>query len=386
MVNSERNTVRQAEELLRQLFLEFAGLSVWIPHESPSDPGHDVVIEAVGPETTWRIVVEAKSRVTPQTAIALCERMQTHSDEFIPVIFAPVISPRVAEIAKAYGVGYVDGAGNCFLRGRRPPLLIERTGFKSPYPAPKRVIDPFSPKSSRIVRAMLSEPGKGWKVREFAENPEINVSTGLASKVKQALVEEGYVVERNRLLYLRDAIGLLNAWSQSYPGPAEEIPMYFRGDTGTAERTISRWCQDNALHYALAGYSAAWRLAAEVRYSVGAFYVEDRGFDRTLLEQLAVKYGGKGVDSGPNLFLWRPFDRSVLAGRMQASFDSSSPSRQVVAGQPTPWVTSPLQTWLDLKRSAGRGEEAANAVFEKHLSHDLHAAVKRDEEWQHGAV
>ena len=38
------------------------------------------------------------------------------------------------------------------------------------------------------------------------------------------------------------------------------------------------------------------------------------------------------------------------------------------------------QTFLDLKRLAGRGEEAAAAVFEKHLASQLQEAARRVKE------
>jgi hypothetical protein len=214
---------------------------------------------------------------------------------------------------------------------------------------------------------MLSQPDKGWQVRELADDDQVEVSPGLVVKVKRALIDEGYVVEREKRAYLRDPIGLLNAWAAKYPGPAEEIPLYFRGEPATAEESVGRWCRTNKLQYALAGFSAAWRLAPEVRYPAAAVYLDDRGFDRELLEQLAGKFGGKRVDTGPNLYLWRAFDRSVFAGSTNK-------------GQAEQPVTSALQSYLDLKQAAGRGEDAANAIFEKYLSHKFQAVVKHHEE------
>ena len=147
--------------------------------------------------------------------------------------------------------------------------------------------------------------------------------------------------------------------------------MYIRGGAGTAEKTVDRWCCDNALQYALAGYSAAWRFAPEVLYTVASVYLEDGGFDPRLLDILDVEYGAKRVNTGPNLYLWRPFDRSVFTGRVSVN-------------PPDPPVTSALQTYLDLKQAGGRGEDAANAVFEKHLRHDLQAVEKREEERNRG--
>ncbi|MFZ1006871.1 MAG: type IV toxin-antitoxin system AbiEi family antitoxin, partial [Candidatus Sulfotelmatobacter sp.] len=352
----ESELEREAEQVFQSIFEELSKVRVRSKAaHSATNNGWDLAFDVVSGQKKFRFCIEVKSRVTPQTALSISEQFRAMPKGAIPVLFAPTISPRVAEIVRGRGIGYADRAGNCWLSSPQDHLFIERKGFQTERQPTPAAADPFSNKSSRIIRAVLSRPMEGWQVRKLAEHPDVQVSPGLVVKVKRALVEEGYAIEHNRLLYLRDPAGLLTAWSQKYPGPAEQIPLYIRGDATAAEQTISQWCRDNGLQYALAAFSAAWRLAPEVRYNVAAAYLEDRGFDQKLLDQLATKYGGKRVDTGPNIYLWRPFDQSVFAG-------------SVVAGQPERPVTSSLQTYLDLKRAAGRGEDAANAIFEKYLS------------------
>ena len=293
------------------------------------------------------------------------------------MVFASVISPRVAEILEQYGVGYVDQAGNCRVRSARHRLLIDRHGYKSPVRVPKGIADLFSPKSSRIVRAMLAQPFKGWKVRELAMHADVGVSVGLAAKVKQTLIEESYASEHDRQLYLRDPVGLLENWAKYYAekhlGPADQITMYFRGSTEEAEQAVAHWCRDNDIPYALAGFSAAWRLAPEVRYNVGAVYVDSHGFDGEMLGKLGTYQGGKPVETGANLLLWCPYDASVLVGSRKES-EAELP------------VTSAIQTFLDLRRLGGRGEEAAVAVYERLLAQPLKEAAQQIEDMQHGRL
>jgi hypothetical protein len=306
-------------------------------------------------------------------ALSVCHHIREVTAGAIPVVFAPTISPRVAEILRAQGVGYADRAGNCWLRSPRDHLLIVRQGFRGERQTTPAAADPFSTKSSRIVRALLSQPKKGWRVRELADDSEVQVSAGLVVKVKRTLVEEGYAVERERKLYLREPIELLKAWSQQYSGPVAVTPLYFRRDVAAAEHSVGQWCRANSLQYALAGFSAAWRLAPEVRYSVAAVYVDAAGFDPKLLDQLTAEYGGKPVDTGPNLLLWRPFDQSVFVGAFNA-------------GKPEQPVTSALQTYLDLNHQGGRGEDAASALFEKHLGRELKAMVTQERDRANGGV
>ena len=260
------------------------------------------------------IGIEAKARITPQTAFRSAEHMRRLPADMLRVVYAPVISPRVAEILDQAGIGRVDEAGNCRLRSAHHRLLIDRRGRHAPPRLPQGSADPFSPKSSRIVRAMLSEPAKGWKVRELANHPDVKVSPGLVVKVKRTLVQESYAVERDGLLFLRDPVGLLENWARNYPGPAEQVPMYFLGETKAAEAAVADWCREHGLDYALAGHSAAWRLAPEVRYSVAAVYVEERGFSPGRVRQAQQVQRGQARRHGANLLLWRPFDPSVLAG------------------------------------------------------------------------
>lgn len=177
-------------------------------------------------------------------------------------------------------------------------------------------------------------------------------------KVARALVEEGHAEWRQRRLYLRDAMGLLGDWIGEYPGPIQQIDLYFRGDVATAEESLCRACRSHDVRHALAGFSAGWRLAPEVRYATAALYVEDRAFEPVLLESLVADSGGTLVDSGPNLLLWRAYDPSVFAG--------SGPH-----GASDLPVTSALQTYLDLRGSPGRGEDAAMAVYKAYLEASL---------------
>jgi hypothetical protein len=302
--------------------------------------------------------------------MSVCEKLAKTPKGVIPLVFAPVISPRVAEILGQYGIGYLDQAGNCRIRSTHHRLLIDRHGYKSPARPPKGIADLFSPKSSRIVRAMLAQPIKGWQVRELADHPDIEVSVGLAAKVKQTLIEESYAIEHERLLYLRDPVGLLGNWGKKYVGSTEQIPMFFRGNTEEAEQAVAKWSQDNDIAFALGGLSAAWRLAPEVRYNVAVVYVESHGFDREVLRKLESYQGGKPAETGANLLLWYPYDRAVFVGSHSEGKDDLP-------------VTSAIQTYLDLKRLGGRGEEAATAIYERLIAKPLKEAAQQIEQMRH---
>jgi hypothetical protein len=360
----------RAERALRGILADLGGFEVHV--RQPSRSRHDLVVEADSSQQNLRFAIEAKRRITPQTAFELCQRLRATPAGLVPAMYAPAISPRVAEIARQHGVGFFDDAGNCWLHSEDQRLLIDRRGMKSERREEPGPADLFSPRSSRIVRALLAHPERGWRLSELAIHPDVAVSMGLASKIKRTLLEQGYAVERARLLYLRDPAGLLESWARRYSGPTAQVSLYFRGDTQEARDAVLRWCLAHRLECAAAGFSAAWQLAPEVRHNVATVYLEERAFESELAAGLTADGLGKKVDSGANLQLWRPYDRSVFAGS-EKSNEAALPA------------TSALQTYLDLKWLRGRGEDAAAAIYERLLENGFDAAAGRIAEAPHAS-
>lgn len=357
-MESTKEHLRHLASLFWTVFGELGDYGCqWLPRNG--DAYDFKMISTEGQEFVFDVKV--RERVTPQMADDLFARIQALqlASHVTRLVYAPVISPRVAEIARRHGISYMDYAGNCHIVNPVAGLFISRSGIPNDASSRKqRSVDPFSPKSSRIVRVMLHEPDRGWQVSELAAHPDVDVSAGLVSKVKQALVRESHAVVRDRLLYLKRPLELLAAWTGEYPGPSSQRQFYMRGDTEEVESRMSDWCEKKDIEYALARFSAAWRHAPEVRYSVTSLYVSLGSLGHRWLELLRADCGVKEVESGANLVLLTPFDKSVFVRRMPAPEQT----------------TSPLQTYLDLQSMAGRGSEAAQAVFEKHLRAGLESA------------
>ena len=126
----ERELEREAEDVLRGILDGLADVHVK-SCVRPEDAALDLTMDVVSSRARFRFAVQAKSRVTPQTALSACHQFRRVPTRAIPVIFAPTISPRVAEILRTQGVGYADRAGNCWLRSPHDHLLIERQGFRA---------------------------------------------------------------------------------------------------------------------------------------------------------------------------------------------------------------------------------------------------------------
>ena len=105
------------------------------------------------------------------------------------------------------------------------------------------------------------------------------------------------------------------------------------------ERLLADICEAQKSAYALAGFSGAARYAPMVRYQRAMAYVTGE------LDRVAERLELKPVTSGANVNLIIPYDEGVLYGA------------ETKGGAK---VTSPVQTYLDLRRIKGRGDEAAD--------------------------
>jgi hypothetical protein len=317
-------------------------------HEYEPDHRSDVVVN-IQPSglPSIGLLVETKTRLTPREAMAVAPVLRRPGESGIPVVCCPFISPRVAEILTRHHVGYVDQGGNARIAGER--FFLHVTGRDNPAPDTRPLANPFSPKSSRIVRLMLEEPQRPWHVQELAR--EADVSIGLVSKAKQALMEEGYLWFLEGFLRLSDPDGLLQNWCRSYTNRDETASYYVMSSETEIIERLTSWCDRELVQWALSDFSGAWRLSPMVRHKLTSIVVLKTGAGEqrhTLLEHL----GAKPVDSGANLSLRFTGD--------EYTFYKSRIVDQVR-------VLSPLQLYLDLKTKTGRGDEAAEALYDQHL-------------------
>ena len=342
-----------AASWLRQLGFEtraFEVLSIVEEKRSQRDVGWDCIVTiAVAPDgRPFQLFVQTRSQLTPQLAIAAFQKLSLVPSNGIRLLCAPYISPRVAELCRNENVGYLDGAGNCWLAG--PGFFINISGRANPRPRSDSTIDPFSKKSSRIVRALLTNPNKGWQLQQLARTAD--VSLGLASKVKHALLEEAFLEERQRLLYVRDPAKLLNAWADQYHPDIKPLHLFAMTRPQETERNLGNWCQSKKIAYAVTQLAAAWRYSPMVRYERSVVYVDRRVELQVSIEEFLRQINAREVDTGANCTLWLTDDSSVFSGSTE--IDGLN-------------MVSPLQLYLDLKQLPGRGAEAAEAIAENEL-------------------
>ena len=349
------------ERLLAQLLSELGDFDVAMS-TSPPDQGYDYRI--AGPDGK-EILVETKAykRITPAIAEAATAELKRRSEALgaEPLLYAAVVSDRTAEIVHEMGVSWTDFAGNCCLVFPRHGIYVRRSGIRNPFgKTMARNLNVFSPKSSRVVRAMLQESTRGWQLNQLAKHPDVRISPGLMSRIKKSMIEDGYAFMHGGLLRLKRPEALLRDWVEHYrTEKPKEYAFYMRGDLEQIEEKVAGWCSESNFEYALSRFSAAWRLAPEVRYSVATLLVSAEAIREDSLIAFRDDCGARRVDSGANLVLQIPEDESHFCGRLSEPLQTASP----------------LQAYLDLMAMNGRGEEAAGAIYDKYLKEPLQLAT-----------
>jgi hypothetical protein len=357
-----------AADCIRRLAEETAAFEVAKVVEAQSRRGDrrqmewdQVITLAVNPDQRRvDLFVQTRQQLSPNTVLGVFQKLKWVPPDGVLMICAPYISPRVSDLCREQNVSYLDGVGNC--RIAAPGLFVHVSGRPNRPAASKAAVDPFSRKSSRIVRTLLAHPDKGWQVQQLAQRAD--VSLGLASKVKKALLEEAYLEERDRLLFLRDPLKLLQGWAAQYRPPVKRLQLFAISRPSETETRLADWCRANKINYALTQLSAAWRYSPMVRYDKSVVYLDRKVESDTNLKALLGHMDARKVDTGANCTLWITDDPAV--------FTDASDINGVK-------VVSPLQLYLDLKVLAGRGEDAAQEILEKEL-HPLLAASRRDSE------
>jgi hypothetical protein len=311
------------------------------------DWDHVITLSVKPDQRRVDLIVQTRQHLLPNTVLGICQKLNADRPDGTLLLCAPYISPRVAEMCREQNVGYLDGVGNCWIAA--PGLFVHVAGRPN-RPTVSKAVDPFSKKSSRVVRTLLTHPQQGWQVQQLAQ--QADVSLGLVSKAKTALVEDAYLEERDRLLFVRDGIKLLQGWSAEYRPQVQRFQLFAIPRPNEIEKRLAEWCRTNKVTYALTQLAAAWRYSPMVRYDKSVAYIDRKLETGNKLKSLLEHLDAKEVETGANCILWITEDPAVFTDSKE--FDGVK-------------VVSPLQLYLDLMALSGRGKDAAEEVFEREL-------------------
>src|SRR2546430_16253790 len=257
------------------------------------------------------VVLEVASLGQPRQIRAAVTRLADIRRELpgaYPVAAAVYIGPQSARILKSHNLGYVDLSGNCYLAFEH--VLIEKDGKRNVRPSTRPLRSLFAPRATRVVRVLLAEPGRAWRLEELAKAAA--VSLGHSHNVVKRL-EDLRWVERDEAqrIHLGKPADLLQGWGESYTYRTNDIASYF-----VPERVTRKLMADLARALTAEGRRYAFTLNAGLslvapQTRLGALHCYLEGDPAPVAAALGLHPAGE-ADGG--LHLMAPYDPGIFYG------------------------------------------------------------------------
>jgi hypothetical protein len=343
------NIGRRAVEALRAALGEAPGLTV-LDIEAV-DASVDLICHVDFDGRRHALVGEVKSSGQPRhvqgALLQLKKYVDRQQDLTTPIFIAPYLSEDARALCVDNEVSYLDFEGNA--RIVFPGFFLSRSVAGKP-PAERRELRSlFKPKSASVLRTMLRDPSKRWRVADLAGASLVSV--GHVSNVRNSLLDRGWAEVSEEGVYLSNPDGLLEAWREDYAPPSGERRAFYTTLHGAAfEDAIRKW--GTALAHdglaILSSFSAANWLAPYARTGTHYFYADVEGVER-LRQFLNLSPAGRGENVVVTVF----DDLAVFSDSVEAADGIH--------------CTSPVQTYLDLYASGERGREAAEHLRQERL-------------------
>jgi hypothetical protein len=313
----------------------------------PSDHGLDFNFILSFGQKKFKVAAEVKASGEPsllRRSASWLRNLLTGAKYDYAIIVAPFVSREGAEICRDLGVGFMDLSGNCLLS--LDSLYIERTGNPNKFKKPREIQSFFSPKSSRVIRCLLSDPKRGWTLKGLAT--ETGVSIGLIHRIATALENNFFAKKEIGAFRLEDPARLLEAWREEYYRRAPKWSRYVVRAASIKESLtkLKTAATHHGVRYAFSGPSGASLTASYLVPTAVHLYVD------VLREEFLGEIKADQVSSEGNLLIRVVEQENEFIG-----------SRQVRGF----YIASDLQLYLDLWAMGGRGQEAAEELRRERL-------------------
>jgi hypothetical protein len=260
------------------------------------------------------------------------------------VMIAPFIPEQVDEVCREKGIGTVDLSGNCRLSFGS--VNIHFKGNKNKFPRRTFLSTLYAPKATRILRVLLSKPSENWKMIPLAEKADVSLAQ--VAHVKKLLDDRHWISQTKDGIRLTQPKELLQEWAEHYQFRTTNRTEGYYSLKEEGEILDQIGAQSLGVHIlgsghvcALTAFAGAHYVFPYVRNWTISLFVDDMEFWASILNL-------KKVDTGPKVILAEPYDEGVF-------FDG-----QTIDKKP---IVSNIQLYLDLKTIGGRGEDAAEALF-----------------------
>jgi hypothetical protein len=348
---TERELVGEFLDVIRGLPEVHADLE-HEPQAAGSDRRYDAQVDLHVAGQCVTVLVQAKKTLYPRDVREALWQLREYihrsgrapnSRGPVPLLVAEAISPGAKQLLREERVGYYDSGGSLFLPADGIYLYIDRPPAKS---LSKSMRSLFTGRRAQALHALLVGHKQWFKVGGLAERALVSPAT--ASQVLTELERLDWVVARGqgpaKERQLREPAALLDAWVKqlAVAGPAP-IRRYFVPSVGGDRlvETLGQVFAQHGIEYAITHEAAGQRYAP---FLSSVSQVRCRVLNSREVERALGDLGARAVSEGSNFAL----------------IDAKSPGellfREQVNGV---WLASPIQVYLDLVSSEGRGKELA---------------------------
>ena len=308
-------------------------------------------------DDTYALIIEVKSNGAPRfvrSAVYQLKdylahaRQSGHGDSgrrLIPMLVSPYLSPESRAICTDHDVAYLDLVGNAHLAFDN--VYIDRAVADRPKSETRALRSIFTPKAAAILRVLLRDPDRAWRVTDLAE--AANASLGHVSNVRKALLEREWIEKRGNGVITAQPDALLRTWRENYRQPAgHRISGYtlFHGEQLSKQLSGKLNPEPQHPRAVYASNSAAQWFAPFSRGGTHSFYADEPGAGM-LKDALKLTHAAKGA----NVVLLIPNDESLFEDAVQPA--------------PGIFCTSPIITYLDIWNGNDRDREAADHMASK---------------------
>ncbi len=304
---------RQVAQRLRELLPK---AKAWEENADVSIAGQraDLTVKFRLGEQEHALVVELSSLGQPRQIRAAVTRLAEIRRELpgsYPVAAAVYIGPQSARILKSNNLGYVDLSGNCYLALEN--VLIEKEGKRNVRPSTRPLRSLFAPRATRVVRVLLVDPARGWRLEELAR--AAGVSLGHAHNVVKRLEELAWVArDEDQRFRLGKPADLLESWADSYTYRANEIASYVAPERVTRRymAELARVATGEGRRYAFTLNAGVSLVAPNLRVPVVHCYLE--GDPAPVAKALGLR---PSAEADGALHLLAPYDPGVFHGALE---------------------------------------------------------------------
>src|SRR5207245_4993711 len=265
-------------------------------------------------EQHYLLIAEVCSLGQPRQIRAAVTRLSDIRREVpaaYPLAAAVYIAPQSARILKTNNFGYVDLSGNCYVALEN--VLIEKEGKRNVRPSTRPLRSLFAPRATRVVRVLLIEPGRAWRLEELGKASA--VSLGHSYNVVKRLEELAWAVrDDDQRIRLSKPADLLEAWCESYTYRANEITSYLAPERVTRKfmGEVARVAAGEGRRYAFTLNMGAALLVPSLRLPTAHCYLE--GDPGPVAQALGLR---PAAETDGTLHFLGPYDPGVLHGAFE---------------------------------------------------------------------